>query len=353
MPNKPSEKVNNSAHFRKLQHTVLKQMIHARVFESRLGEEFEAQRAHAKRAIGGRNSAFEHFNAEYRIPIQGNLELSIGQEAAPAAMCAWLTPEDYAAGTHRSHSLALAKGVPASELLAEIYGKATGICGGKGGDFMINDTRVNFENSAIMAQLTGVALGFAFASKRKQSDNIATVFIGDGASNQGIVHEAMNLAAVWSLPVVFVIEQNGYAISTPASASIATGDLTLRGRAYGIPSVAVADRNTDELIEEAGEAVTRARRGEGPSLLVVETNRLRGAFEGDNQSYRPIEELERAIESDALPAYQDQLISTGVVSQHWVDEAYEVAENNFRKALAFAKDSPFPSAESALKGVFA
>lgn len=332
---------------------VLAQMIRSRVFETRLGEEFAAQREHAKQAYGGRNSAFEDYNSEFRIPIQGNIELSIGQEAGPAALCAWLNDDDYAAGTHRSHSLALAKGVPEREILAEIYGKETGLCGGRAGDFMLNDPRVNFENSAIMAQLTGVALGYAFAAKRQGRAAVATAFIGDGASNQGIVHEAMNLAAVWKLPMVFVIEDNDYAISTRAATTIATGDVSRRGQAYGIPSVRVSDRDTDRLIEEAGVAVARARAGEGPSLLVIDTNRLRGAFEGDNQSYRPAGELDAAAEADALPAYQALLLVEGAVSQEWLDEQYRIAEEVFAEALAFAESSPLPSGEKALEGVFA
>ncbi|MGD9606783.1 MAG: thiamine pyrophosphate-dependent dehydrogenase E1 component subunit alpha [Leucobacter sp.] len=332
---------------------VLAQMIRSRVFEERLGEEFAAQREHAKQAYGGRNSAFEDYNAEFRIPIQGNIELSIGQEAGPAAVCAWLDDDDYAAGTHRSHSLALAKGVPEREILAEIYGKETGLCGGRGGDFMLNDPRVNFENSAIMAQLTGVALGFAFAAKRRGTASVATVFVGDGASNQGIVHEAMNLAAVWKLPMIFAIEDNGYAISTESRATVATGDLSRRGLAYGIPSARVADRDTDRLIDEAGSAVERARSGEGPSLIVIDTNRLRGAFEGDNQSYRPDGELDTAAEQDALPVYQALLLSEGVVSREWIDEQHRLAQAVFDEALAFAESSPFPSAETAMEGVFA
>jgi pyruvate dehydrogenase E1 component alpha subunit len=332
---------------------VLAQMIRSRVFETRLGDEFAAQREHARRAYGGRNSAFEDYNAAYRIPIQGNIELSIGQEAGPAAVCAWLDDDDYAAGTHRSHSLALAKGVPERDILAEIYGKATGLCGGRAGDFLLNDPRVNFENSAIMAQLTAVALGFGFAAKRKGTTSIATVFIGDGASNQGVVHESMNLAAVWSLPVVFVIEDNDYAISTRARATIATGDVARRGPAYGIPSVRVPDRDTDRLIDEAGTAVGRARSGQGPSLLVIDTNRLRGAFEGDNQSYRPAGELDAASERDALPAFEGRLLTECVVSQEWVEAQYHRAGEVFDEALAFAQASPFPDAATAAEGVFA
>lgn len=182
------------------QRGVLRTMIRARVFEVRLGDEFAGQREHAKRAFGGRNSAFEDYNREFRIPIQGNIELSIGQEAAPAALCSWLTADDYVAGTHRSHSLAIAKGVRADRMMAEIYGRATGLVGGRGGDFMLNDPAVSFENSAIMAQLTAVALGHAFAQARHRTRGVAAVCIGDGASNQGIVHETMNLAAYGICP---------------------------------------------------------------------------------------------------------------------------------------------------------
>lgn len=332
---------------------VLTRMIRARVFDQSLGDEFAKQREHAKAAFGGRNSAFEDDNTEFHIPIQGNIELALGQEATPAAVCSWLTPDDYAAGTHRSHALALAKGVAMDRLLAEIYGKRTGLAGGRAGDFMLNDRDVHFENSAIMAQLTAVALGHAFAHRRRGTGGVATVFIGDGASNQGIVHETMNLAAAWGLPVVFVIEDNGYAISTTRSAASAVADLAVRAQAYGMPGVSLADRDVDDLIAAAGTAVTRARDGGGPSLLVSRTHRLAGAFEGDNQSYRPDGELEREAEDDALRAWSVLLREQGVVDAAWLEAAYTDAAVEFAEALSFAQTSPYPAADSALEGLFA
>lgn len=332
---------------------VLRTMIRARVFEQSLGEEFAKQREHAKAAFGGRNSAFEDYNVDFRIPIQGNIELAIGQEAAPAAVCSWLATDDYAAGTHRSHALALAKGVPAPRILAEIYGRRTGLAGGRAGDFMLNDPDVNFENSAIMAQLTSVSLGHAFAHKRCGSNGVAVVFIGDGASNQGVVHESMNLAALWCLPVVFVIEDNGYAISTPRTHSSAVGDLSLRARAYGMPGHAIDDRHVDQLISVAGIAVGRAREGLGPSLLVSRTHRLRGAFEGDNQTYRPDGELEREEANDALRWYTDLLLSEGLVDAGWVAEVTAQSEAEFESALTFAETSDLPDPTLAAEGLFA
>ena len=332
---------------------VLRTMIRARAFEVRLGDEFAKQREHAKRAFGGRNSAFEDYNLAFRIPIQGNIELSIGQEAGPAALCSWLTPDDYAAGTHRSHSLALAKGVRPDRILAEIYGRATGLVGGRGGDFMLSDPAVSFENSAIMAQLTAVALGHAFAHTRHRTGGVATVCIGDGASNQGIVHETMNLAAAWRLPVVFVIEDNGYAISTRRDRASAVADLSVRAAAYGIPGTALDDADVDGLIAVMGQAVTRARAGDGPSLVVVRTHRLRGAFEGDNQSYRPPGELKREAGADALDRYTALLTGAAVVSRAWVDQVRAAAEDEFGQALAFAESSPDPEPATAQEGLFA
>ncbi|MBF4769362.1 thiamine pyrophosphate-dependent dehydrogenase E1 component subunit alpha [Nocardioides agariphilus] len=332
---------------------VLRTMVRARAFEEGLGEEFAKQREHAKAAFGGRNSAFEDYNAEFHIPIQGNIELAIGQEATPAAMCAWLTPDDYAAGTHRSHALAIAKGVPIDRMLAEIYGRATGLAGGRGGDFMLNDPDSGFENSAIMAQLTAVALGHAFAHQRQRTGGVATVFIGDGASNQGVVHESMNLAALWKLPVVFVIEDNGYAISTRRKSSSAVEDLSARALPYGMPGSTTEDREVDRLISTAGEAVARARRGDGPSLLVSRTHRLRGAFEGDSQAYRPDGELEDEEASDALPAYGRLLVEEGLVDDSWIRDIRAGAEADFARALDFAESSPYPEPETAREGLFA
>lgn len=332
---------------------VLATMIAARVFEERLGEEFAKQRAHAKAAFGGRNGAFEDHSTQFRIPIQGNIELAIGQEAAPAALCGWLTPDDYAAGTHRSHALAVAKGVAWRPMLAEIYGRETGLCGGRAGDFMLNDPTVNFENSAIMAQLTAVGLGHAFAHRRRGSGGVAAVFIGDGASNQGVVHESMNLAALWRLPVVFVIEDNGYAISTPRRRSSAVDDLSARAAGYGLPGTSVDDREVDELIAVFEAAVARARGGDGPSLVVARTHRLRGAFEGDNQSYRPAGELDREAGRDSLPGYAERLRAAGVVTPEWLDRTRAEAGRDFDDALDFAESSPYPAADTAQEGLFA
>lgn len=332
---------------------VLETMHRARVFEDLLGAEFARQRDHAKAAFGGRNSAFEDYNREFRVPIQGNLELSIGQEAAPSALCAWLTDDDYAGGTHRSHSLAVAKGVEWRSMLAEIYGRATGMCGGRAGDFMLNDTSVNFESSAIMAQLTAVASGHAFFHQRKRTGGIAAVFIGDGASNQGVVHETMNLASTWKLPLVFVIEDNGYAISTPRHRGSAVDDLSVRSAAYGMPGISVDDRDVDRLIDVFGSAVTRARSGKGPSLVVSRTHRLRGAFEGDNQAYRPEGELEQETQMDALPRYTSQLIEARVVSPERVVQVTEQASQDFCQARAFAEASPYPDPDTAAEGLFA
>lgn len=333
--------------------TVVRTMIRARIFEESLGDEFAKQREHAKRAFGGRNGAFEDHNAEYTIPIQGNIELSIGQEAAAAALCSWLNTDDYAAGTHRSHALAIAKGVRMDRILAEIYGRATGLVGGRGGDFMLNDPDVNFENSAIMAQLTGVALGHAFAHRRQSSSGIAAVFIGDGASNQGIVHEAMNLAALWALPVIFVIEDNGYAISTERARSSSVEDLAVRALAYGMPGRSLDDSSLNEIVEGFGSAVARARSGAGPGLVVVHTHRLRGAFEGDNQSYRPAGELEREARRDALALYVEDLLSRGIIDAVWLDEARSAAIREFEEGLSLAEASPYPDPATAQEGLFA
>lgn len=336
-----------------LRRDVLAQMIRSRTFEECLKKEFAAQREHAKGCFGGRNSAFEEYNREFRIPIQGNLELSIGQEAAQTAICAWLSEADYAAGTHRTHALALAKGVRTADILAEIYGKQTGLCGGRGGDFMLNDSRVNYENSVIMAQLTSVALGFAFAFKRAGSQNIATVFIGDGASNQGVVHEAMNLASAWKLPVVFVIEDNHYAISATRHASSAVSDLSLRAIGYDMPGRRIDDRSVDELIDTFGEVVTRAREGGGPSLVVVRTRRLEGAFEGDTQQYRPAGELQAEWADDSLAGYSKLLVDQGVVTQEWISGLQASAAADFAAGLEAAIAAPYPDPKSAELGVFA
>jgi TPP-dependent pyruvate/acetoin dehydrogenase alpha subunit len=186
-------------------------MVRVRVFELTLRALFTEVRR-AAQAGGGRLSAFEYGSPASGPELQGNIELSIGQEPVSAAIL-HLRPEDYLAGTHRAHHVALAKGVQMRALLAELFGRKGGLCRGRAGDFTLHDVSVNFESSPVVAQMLPVATGHALAAQAQGTDCVATVLLGDGAINQGTFHEAANLAGLWKLPVIYLLENNSYALS--------------------------------------------------------------------------------------------------------------------------------------------
>ena len=214
------------------------------------------------------------------------MHLSAGQEPAAVGVCAHLKKGDAITAPHRPHHFALAHGVDMNAMTAEIYGRTTGLCKGKGGHMHLFDPENHFSCSGIIAQGYPVACGQALAMKRNGTDNVAVAVAGEGAANQGAFHESLNLAAVWNLPVIFVIEDNDWAISVPRAASTAINSNADRAVGYGIPGVRVEENDVEAVFEAAGAAIDRARAGEGPSLIEIHTLRLWGHFEGDAQAYR-------------------------------------------------------------------
>jgi acetoin:2,6-dichlorophenolindophenol oxidoreductase subunit alpha len=199
-------------------------------------------------------------------PVPGEMHLAAGQEPVAVGVCAHLQQADSVVGTHRPHHFAIAKGVPLDRMAAEIYGKATGLGKGKGGHMHLFDPEHKFSCSGIIGASLPPACGAALAAKKKGTNAVAVAFFGEGAANQGSFHESLNLAAVWQLPVIFVCEDNSWAISVPKTASTAIASNADRAAAYGIPGVRVEHNDALEVYEVAGEAVARARRGGGPSL---------------------------------------------------------------------------------------
>ncbi|NJE62182.1 thiamine pyrophosphate-dependent dehydrogenase E1 component subunit alpha [Thermococcus sp. 21S7] len=286
-------------------------------------------------------------------PIPGELHLSSGQESAAVGVCIHLRDEDAVIGTHRAHHFAIAKGVDLKKMTAEIFGRATGLSGGKGGHMHLFDAAKNFSCSGIVGASFPQAVGVGIAAKLKGEDYVAVAVGGDGAANQGTFHEALNLAAVWKLPVVFLIEDNGWAISVPKDKSTAVAKNSERAKAYGIPGVSVDGADVIAVYEVAKEAVERARRGEGPSLIEVRTYRLRGHFEGDPQLYRPKEDFELAKEKDPLDNFRKLLLEKDIATEEELARIEEENERKVQEAIDFALNSPYPEPEEALKGVFA
>lgn len=286
-------------------------------------------------------------------PVPGEMHLAAGQEPVAAGICAHLRASDAVTATHRPHHVALAHGMDMRKLAAEIFGKETGLGHGKGGHMHLFDPATNFGCSGIIAEGIPGAVGAGLAFKKRGTDSVAVSFFGDGAANQGAFHESLNLAALWTLPVVFVCEDNAWAISVPKDKATAIANNSDRAAAYGMPGVLIPDNDPVAVFEAAGEAVARARRGGGPSLIEVKTDRLFGHFEGDPQLYRTKEEMTLLGERDALRAFELRLVETDVLGGTDAQGVWDRARAEVDDAIEFARSSPYPEPESALEHVFA
>ncbi|MHB1613874.1 MAG: thiamine pyrophosphate-dependent dehydrogenase E1 component subunit alpha [Actinomycetes bacterium] len=282
--------------------------------------------------------------------IPGEMHLAAGQEPVAAGVCAHLGPHDAVTATHRPHHVAIAHGVDLHRMTAEIFGRATGLGGGRGGHMHLFDPSVHFSCSGIIAEGLPPAVGAALAFARRDSHQVAVAFTGEGAANQGAFHEALNLAGLWHLPVVVVVEDNDWAISVPRQAATAVASNATRAAAYGMPGVRVEGNDVEAIHIAAGEAVRRARSGGGPTLLEIHTVRLWGHFEGDAQGYRSDKDSVSA--HDPIPAYEQTLRTAGVLDDHTVEQLRDQARRDVQEAITFATTSPLPDPADALTSVF-
>lgn len=315
------------------------QMVRIRVFEEAIQAAY----------MEGKTPAFDIAAG----PVPGEMHLAAGQEPVAAGVCAHLRRSDAITATHRPHHVALAHGVDMKKMAAEIFGKDTGLCRGKGGHMHLFDPETNFGCSGIIAQGMPTAVGHALAMKKQGRDDIAVSFFGEGAANAGPFHESLNLAALWELPVVFVCEDNTWAISVPKDEATAIANNADRAAAYGMPGVLIPDNDVVAVYEAAGEAVARARRGGGPSLIEIKTDRLLGHFEGDPQVYRSKEVLDELRARDAIRRFEEQLTDNGVLDAQDVAAVWEAARAEVDEAIEFARTSPYPEPAAALDHVFA
>jgi pyruvate dehydrogenase E1 component alpha subunit len=283
--------------------------------------------------------------------IPGEMHLSAGQEPVAAGVCAHLTADDAITATHRPHHLAIAHGIDLRAMTAEIFGREGGLGRGRGGHMHLFDPATHFSCSGIIAEGYPPALGQAFAFQRRGTDRVAVAVTGEGAANQGAFHESINLASLWSLPVVFVVEDNDWGISVPRSASTAVPSNATRAAAYGIPGERVEDNDVERVYAAARRAVARARAGDGPSIIEVHTLRLWGHFEGDAQGYRP--ELDDVPGRDPIPRYEQALRESGVLDDERVAQVKDSARARVEDAIDFAKSSPVPDPADATSYVFA
>jgi TPP-dependent pyruvate/acetoin dehydrogenase alpha subunit len=286
-------------------------------------------------------------------PVPGEMHLAAGQEPVAVGVMYHLKPGDAITATHRPHHVAIAQGVDLKAMAAEIFGKDTGLGHGKGGHMHLFSVEPNFGCSGIIGEGMPVAVGAALAFKKRGLDNVAVSFFGDGAANQGVFHESLNLAALWDLPVVFICEDNAFAISVPKSESTAISDNSDRAAGYGIPGVLVPRNDPVAVYEVAEVAIRRARAGEGPSLIEVRTDRLWGHFEGDADGYRTDEFKAAMAERDAVKLYGQALLDRKVTTEQDLEQIRTRVFSEVEDAIDYARSSPYPNPEDALLHVFA
>jgi TPP-dependent pyruvate/acetoin dehydrogenase alpha subunit len=286
--------------------------------------------------------------------IPGAAHLYAGEEAVATGACANLRPDDYITSTHRGHGHLIAKGGKTDCMMAELYGKKTGYNKGKGGSMHLADMEIGILGAnAIVGAGIPIAAGAALSAKMRGTDQVVIGFTGDGATNTSRFHEGVNLAAIWDLPVVYIIENNMYAEATPLSAACKLADLSDRAKAYGIPGKTVDGNDVLAVYEAVGEAITRARKGQGPTLIECKTYRHRGHFEGDLQTYKTEEEVEEWMKKDPIPRFRKQLIEMGVLTKEDADKIAQEMNEEIEKAVKFAEESPLPAPEEALEDVYA
>ena len=280
--------------------------------------------------------------------LPGGCHIYVGEEAIATGVCAHLREDDAVVSTHRGHGHALAKGVSPRELIAEVYGRATGCCGGRGGSMHIFKPEIGLlGTSGIVAAGILLGAGAAYTFDLLESDRVSVAFFGDGAVNNGAFHEGLNLATVWKLPVIFVCENNLYATEMAFSRSTAVTSVASKAAAYGLPGVEVDGNDVLAVYAAAKEAVQRARDGEGPTLLECKTYRIRPHSEGMRDTgYRTREEIEEWKGQDPIKRLQERLLSEGLATQEKLDQIDSEVQVIVAEAHEFALNSPFPDPES-------
>lgn len=286
-------------------------------------------------------------------PVPGEMHLAAGQEPVAVGVCAHLRRDDTVVGAHRPHHFAIAKDVDLNAMTAEMFGKATGLSQGKGGHMHLFDPRVKFCCSGIVGAGAPQACGAALAAKKGKTDQVAVAFFGEGAANQGAFHEALNLASLWKLPVLFIVEDNNYGISVEKSASTAVASNAERAMAYGMPGVLVPKNDAQSVFNAVEPAVERARRGGGPTLIEIKTDRYFGHFQGDPETYRPKGEVKELRQNDPITALANELRSQGLLNDEVDSRLRGEISARVQKAYEFARNSPYPAPEDALLHVFA
>lgn len=285
--------------------------------------------------------------------IPGFVHLYLGEEAIAAGVCASLKDDDYITSTHRGHGHIVAKGGDLKYMMAELYGKETGYCKGKGGSMHIADaTKGILGANGIVGAGHNIAIGAGLSAQYRETDQVCVCFFGDASTNQGTFHEALNLASVWKLPVVFICENNLYGISTSQSRHQAIKDISDRAVAYNIQGVTVDGNDAFAVYEAARKAIKRARKGQGPTLIECKTYRHRGHFEGDPGAYKPEKEQKEWFDKDPIPRIEKYMLDNKVLAKSELEALKEEIDNEINEAVEFANNSSYPSLESVVEDIY-
>jgi pyruvate dehydrogenase E1 component alpha subunit len=286
--------------------------------------------------------------------VPGTVHLYAGEEAVAVGVCSNLKMDDYITSTHRGHGHCIAKGADLKRTMAEVLGKETGYCKGKGGSMHIADFNIGMLGAtAVVGAGLPIAVGAGLSVKLRKTDQVVACFFGEGASNQGTFHESLNMASVWRLPVIFVCENNLYAMGTRQSRVMTIEDIADRAVAYGIPGVCIDGNDVLAVFEAARNAVERARKGEGPTLIECKTYRHKGHSRVDPGRYRPKEEVEEWLAKDPIKRFKDWLLQTNTFSEAEIQQVVAEASARIEEAARFALESPYPNPGEALEDVYA
>ncbi|WP_254768162.1 thiamine pyrophosphate-dependent dehydrogenase E1 component subunit alpha [Salinilacihabitans rarus] len=286
--------------------------------------------------------------------IPGFVHLYIGEEAVGVGACAALEPDDYITSTHRGHGHCIAKGLDPKRMMAELYGKREGYCNGKGGSMHIADVDAGMLGAnGIVGAGPPLATGAALTASMGDGDRVVLAFFGDGAVAQGQVHEAINLAATWSLPAVFLVENNQFGEGTPVEKQHNLEDLSETAEAYDIPGFTVDGMDITAVYEAVGEARERAADGDGPTLIEANTYRFRGHFEGDQEPYRDDEEVDRWRDRGPIETFEQRLLDAGVLTEDEIEEIHEEARAEIEAAIEFVDEATDPDPSEAYEDMYA
>jgi pyruvate dehydrogenase E1 component alpha subunit len=286
--------------------------------------------------------------------VPGTIHLYAGEEAVAIGVCAALERDDYITSTHRGHGHCIAKGADLKRTMAEILGKETGYCKGKGGSMHIADFSIGMLGAtAVVGAGIPIAVGAGLSIKLRKTRQVVACFFGEGASNQGTFHEGINMASVWRLPVIFVCENNLYAMGTRQSRVMNIENIADRATAYGIPGVVVDGNDVLAVYEATVKAVERARKGEGPTLIECKTYRHKGHSRVDPAKYRPKEEVEEWLAKDPIKRFKEKLLQEGAITEAEIQQIEQEVAAEIDEAVKFAMESPYPEPEEALEDVYA